>query len=725
MKDNKQNDREIAIKKLYLLQVVYPIRRLIKRLYYKDNSDELKKLYYKTFKKNPRNVIQTLEYLNREQLITLIRDSSIPTKEIEQLFEEYKYGIRISLYLFSYAGKLSEKKFAQILQSFNTEEVVKSVQNLPPNSTIKELVNDLSVEEQPEIKSLLFDVSNVESIANNFTEVPFVYEKKYLYLESHTRNLARVYELVPGFLWINESLKITAICAKNKLVMEMVKNTIEKAFGLRLVSPVLVQNIADEILNRELLESASWLSLYADDELPKRIRAADEQLSQKKLIKKLNHGKYERVSSLYSQTISDNKKIRVGISQWEGKIYITRTLRTSEIRELVPGLLVKIFNTIKRKEQGKVEEFIEALKAKGFNKAIALKGYNAVEKELLLNIIAPLEFLRKTHQKIIQTALNIGDIRDKLSGFFIESEFIEIYCSNCEAPSFPVCSKCGYNDFVLNLRNNELICKSCNNKNNVECLYGHKFTITNLKDSVILLPNWKFIELLKNVSLELDFPSWDENNYFYLQGTQIKLFIIPKDLKVQYAIDDFEEFHLLKSVKISNTERAKLVNELKKIKERCRTGVRATECKICVENNKPELCIPKLFTYLRRKQGKIAEYIVTPHGGHEFGDVRFELTIEGNKKVFIAHAKRYPNKEIRELPATHRMGEEIIRQVVYSLKDNSVDFIGVITPLPLQFEFRSILMWLVGIAEKRIIFIDGDELLKLLKISKHSRGNNE
>lgn len=67
--------REIAIKKLYLLQVVFPVRRLLLREY-QDNLDELKNLYTEKFKKKTRNITKAIEKLNREQLISLVKLSS-------------------------------------------------------------------------------------------------------------------------------------------------------------------------------------------------------------------------------------------------------------------------------------------------------------------------------------------------------------------------------------------------------------------------------------------------------------------------------------------------------------------------------------------------------------------------------------------------------------------------------------------------------------------------
>ena len=717
MPKDEQKSRENAIKKLYLLQVVFPIRRLILGEY-SSNIIELKNLYIEKFKKKPRDISKALENLNRDQLISLVLSSSIPEEKVNELYEEYKYGVRVSFNLFSYSNKINQSELIKILKTNDPIPFVKSLQNLPLEKTMEELTSDnVPPEEQPDIKNLIMDIERIENIENDFVEIPFTYESKLIYLEPTTRDLARVYELTPGFIWINTKFKVMSIHAKSKLAIDIVIKLFETAFNVKLLNPILHKNIIDEIFDRTSLESGSWFSPEEDMELPRRIRATDQKLFDKGLIKTMEQKKHERISSLYSQNIHQRLKIRVGISQWLGKIYITKTLRTSELRSWAPPKILEVFKIIKEKELKGIKEFIDALKAKGFNRTSSIRRYSLEEKEVLLNIIGSLLFLKQNHQHTQRVSISISSILKKFPKLFLSNPIPEMFCEKCQETIFPVCVNCGNNNFMVDLQKSRLVCDICNRENNIQCLYGHTIPVNGLNDLVILLPSWRFYEIMRSLTNELGYSQWDENDFFHMQGINIKLLEIPRTEKIVYSLDEILEFSPLKTVNIKASEKSDLINELKEIKERCHRGIKANDCANCLKSNKDKQCISKLFAYLSIEQGKIAEYILKPHSGYEFGDVRFDLTVNGNKKTFVGHAKSFPKNRI-ELRATDRSGGEILRQVIFSLKDESIDVVGVILPLPLEYEFRSLLKWLVAGFKRKIIFIEQETLLKLLKLSK-------
>ena len=132
-------------------------------------------------------------------------------------------------------------------------------------------------------------------------------------------------------------------------------------------------------------------------------------------------------------------------------------------------------------------------------------------------------------------------------------------------------------------------------------------------------------------------------------------------------------------------------------------------------------CLPKAFYTI------LPGFRPQPHKGMEYGDIAAQVKTSSHIYEMKGIIKKntancgYKTKSISELLDAHllstsKAGEEIIRQFVeQGMIDNRVDLIAVVAPQYFDNAFKGTLRYLAKLSGKKIMFIELDDVAKLLE----------
>ena len=221
---------------------------------------------YSVLHRNPRNFRRALQRLNREQLTALIASSlEISEEEINQQFEEHRYGISPSfnIYLFDPA-RLDRtaltgfrERFEEALKVFNASRE----QGLP---SIRRLaLNDLGpLRDRPDV-----------------TEATYRFQSKLDYIDENEIAVSR-YETLYGFFWLNASDGYAIIQARHPDVLKAMKEAIEEATRIHLAALVITKRFKNSLvfLQKEQMRSVKLHDPMPDSPSFRWLTISDDQL---------------------------------------------------------------------------------------------------------------------------------------------------------------------------------------------------------------------------------------------------------------------------------------------------------------------------------------------------------------------------------------------------------------------------------------------------------------
>ncbi len=715
---NDQPVRNKSIDRLYTLQVKGPIADMIIKHYASDYI-ELDKLYSHVLKRRiPKAILETIKRLTKDQLIRIVKESSVPISAIEKVYEQYRYGYRVSFNLFCISGKppTNIKEIQNNLTKIDIKQLLLKAQKFPENADMDTLLKTLPPDEQPEIKAVHLDFKIINHIGNNIIEIPFSYERRHLYIESKYGDLQRIYELAHGFIWINSLEKFVAVHTKDAIATNIAIMILEKAFNVKLKKPLLAKEIVDKVFNKDTGFSASWRNPIENYEMPRWVRAKDKNIFSKKLVLSLEKT-HERTGSSYEERVGTSRMTTISLSEYQGKLLIGRTLTTSELQTLAPLKINQLIQQIQFSKTDKLKDIMQKLNARRFMQFPILSSSGSQQREAFLELYSAIKLLKNKNESSTSLSISATFIQESFPNLFMPP-IVEGECDLCHETSLPVC-QCGNRDLTIDYMNHRLFCIECEKTYSLpsaqlRCWYDndHKINIGLWSESVIIRPNTVFYENINQIAQEIDSERLlSDEDLIYIKDKSLKLTMVRPN-KVEILPTETDVFAPLKKIKLSQPEEKNLWFELRDMKEKC-NHPKVETCENCVESKKNKYCLPKIFTSL-------VNFTVKPHSGYEFGDIRFKSSFNGKSLNFIGHIKRFPRNFPRtELRDSDPVGKEITTQFIRSLHDSKVDIIGIIIPLKLEASFRTSLSTLTADREnKKIMFIGKDELIKILKLYK-------
>lgn len=643
------------------------IEGLCKLIFNKIDEETIISKISNVTKSNPRDA-KALTKLSRSQLISIIEKSSINDEEINQCYEEFRYGLKPGFSIFSFK---SNKKLTLSQVSNNLKEKLK--------------INTSENEEQLAIKNIKY-VTLENFSKQNLTEYTFSFLKKHSYIDENEEP-KYIYELKETFIWISTKYNFVAIRNCDDRVIKQLSSVISDIYDTELNSIYLTNELVKKIFG-EKRKKVAGINLQANDKEAQKIIMSAPNLNEKEDL--------QRQLESYTMT-SENLEINIeditntlGINNVKGKLYLTKNMTATVFRNWSIETIRKIIEYISNNET----EF-EIFKAKNIMNNKRWNEYNEEQKNIIEEIIFKIICFsknKKVYNPIITSNVNYS----KLYKYFYSKVFVS--CSECnDAFCIPKCNCGSYN---LNLTNQgKIICVDCGNiMNTLECEEGHEINISNLDNTnIYFIPK---MELYNNIISYLkEEVNIDFSGYMYIINNNLQ--IVEKSKGELLKVNEIKEFKEICDLNIQKEEQTQLQKRLKKINEKCNESNKE-KCNIC-DNESENKCILKLFT-------TYSGYRPSPHHGHEFGDINFKVNYKNNQCEFVGIAKSYCN-----LTHASKEGREMIQQILSSTQDKRIDIIGAICPSRFDDQLEKDIEYIAKCTQTKIVIIDDLFMVKQLK----------
>lgn len=597
----------------------------------------------------------------------LIRDD-----EIERLFNDYIYGDRVTFTLWNFENGLSDDHYNII---YNLEGETEAF---------------LSVNGFRGLK-ILSTKNCVDRI-----ELLYVYSKEYSFINEKDEN-DTVWEQHRGCLWVGLTNSYLACISKHDKMTNCIVEYLVSKIGIP-ASQIRPPKSAVERCIKQIARSRIVLQ-GANGE--KTVVSRSEGLTTSQ-IEEVERIKDERLdtSGSYIAELSEETRATIKYNINKGSIGILKHLSAPILFEWSQNAISIILEEVENLKGRPAKEIFNEM---GLEiKWSYLKGDEKQPAEwFLTKAIASLGAKEDTIYPIPI------DVKNILYNEDLFTVIPRIYCEQCEGYELPRCPNCGLD---LKLTADEKLYCSCGAPLQLQCSEGH---------SHCKIENW-FIPTSRMCSMI----NQNIKKIYKQESLDLIMCIIGDTLHISHIseantggtelyFDEIEYFSKLPTP----TETA--CNIAVKMGEKC--GETCSNEKICkCVTDSSMACLPKAFYTI------IPGFRPQPHNGLEYGDVSGEIRtanasyeMVGIIKKNSKNSKKHP-KPIQELITTHllstsREGQEIIRQFVeQGLNDGRAEVIAVIAPQYFDNSFKGTLRLLAKIAGKKVLFVELDEVARLL-----------
>jgi len=624
-----------------------------------------------------------------DQLIELAADTpEITEKIIDDLFEEYRYGGRASFYIYLLPAKP------------RTDHV------LDENVWNTSLRDIQAPHDEPDLE---VEVCDIETLEQGIVEIRYKYQTVYKYIEPENELPASVSELNFGFIWLNLGHRYVVIMSKYEAVNSIIVRAVHSLTGCQ-PSPVrLPKGFVNTHFQLEDIRRGSWYdgrtgirrSIAGNDLLH---IAGQEVLEQDQ--------QSDRTAALYDEYIRDDLETRLGIQLKRGKIYLTRTIRATDLRNWMYSRLHPLILHL----QGLSPT--QAVRVSGT--PLPQLGLSGRGEGFFREIVSGILAKQQNRDEIVRFTAPDNEVLASMRPYFLDPE-PSFLCDVCEETSPVCCPNCGGDD--VGAYSAHLKCRDCGQKlsgpqTEVQCLRGHPTKIDHPETQLVLRPNYNLQRQVASfVNSETDARFNPDEEFFWIDSMELQY--TRNASRVVLMPDEIEGFAALPSRNdIPNALWEEALDLVHRMKEKCKIDLpehqgqpRRVDCEQCYEHNFGRLCIPKLFRALN------PTFIPLPHGGMEFGDAGLSVTVNGSQKMLVGIAKSaYAGKPIAEQQITHsdRMANEILQQTVRQvLKDQRVEAFAIATPRPLHPELQGSIRMLSKMGRKPVVFFGHEELTRM------------
>lgn len=632
-----------------------------------DEDDVISKISNIT-KSIPKD-IKAIYKLSRAQLTIMIESSNITNEEIDECYEEYRYGLKPGFSIFSFK---SNKKLS-------TRQVCTKIQE-----KLKEILN--SEDEQPVIKNIIYN--NSENFKEeNLTEYSFYYLKKYSYI-NEKEEPTYIYELKENFAWISVEDSFVAIKNCDERVIRKLRTVISQIYEAELYPIILTKELVKKIFG-DRRKKVSGVNLNANEKEAEKIMISDSKLDEKEELKKQLEP-YTTTSETLEINVEDVINT-LGINNSKGKIHLTKNMAATSFRKWSITTIREIIKYVSSNET----EF-EIFKAKNIMSNEKWTNYTLEQKKIIEEIIFKIICFSKNKYRY-NSIMQIKVEHSKVSKYFMNKIFIE--CSECnDSYCVPKCH-CGSYDIKLTTRGT-IICSNCGEEKSIlECEEGHQIYIKDLTNTnIYLIPNSQlYREIINFLKEEFNI---EFKGCFYITNNNMQ--ILEKTEGYLLKTSEIKEFDDVLKTVVDTKEKDELRKCLKNVKEKCLEPTKE-KCNNC-EYNKKNMCILKLFTTYEG-------YRPEPHHGHEFGDINFKVNYKNEELQFVGIAKSSCN-----LTRASKEAREMIQQILIATQDSHrIGIIGAICPTKFDTQFERDIEYIAKCTESKIVILDDIFMMRELK----------
>lgn len=623
-----------------------------------------------------------------EELIALADESpEVSAQDVDELFEDYRYGARPSFFLHLLNG------------SAHTEDA-KSVQAW--NTAIQDY-------EEKNESPLRLRVCDIDPIDLTTMELRFRYQIPHEYIDPADESPARVEELLYGFLWVDVDHGYMVLMSKHEHVNEEIRYALASVMGCS----ALPVRLNKKIINGHFEISDMTRASYRDGQkgISRSIAGEDlYQIAGEEVDEQERSA--DRMASLYNERVRFGLNSKAGIHLKKGKIYLTRTIRATDLRQWLRDRIRPLVDSIRTSSA--------SVRAVSLSAPVPALGLSQAAQSKFQELIGCILSAREDTSVQPVWDVTYWQMTRRMQGLFVDPSPL-VFCPECEEVGVALCGQCGG---YLEMTKSGFSCADCapvsgETAQRVQCANGHQ-----------IQPGQQplHVELRPRIAMQKAVASYIQDNNLGTYNTLEEFFWIDgQDVHYRrnsrqsvYLADDIAEYSDLPvRDQVPEVLWAQAEGLLSSMKEKCAIdlldGTRqpgTQDCEICCTENTPRWCIPKLFRALD------PHYVVVPHTGSEFGDVGLSLKVGGVQRTFVGLAKRSdvkkPGPIASPIRLKHGTANDIERQIIRQvMRDPRVQSFGIIVPRPLEEGLRAEINMLAGMCGKPVVYFGWDELVRM------------
>jgi hypothetical protein len=628
-----------------------------------------------------------LNNLRGNELIDEVRrNPHITGDDIQNLFEEYRYGGKACFYIYLLATRPNIKQIPDVAKW--NEALAEQEQRQQPDN--------------PENASKIA-VKDKQQLMEGITEIRFKYQKVHKYIDPDDEVASSVDELHYGFLWLNLEELYMVIMVKDETANPIIENVVNQLTGCIPSAIRLTKEFVRRHFNYEDLSSASWtdrkndiIQTYTGEGLfnvmGEAIREYDET--------------FDRNSGLYKETIHADLESKLGLQLAKGKLYLTRTISATNLRTWMYRRLHPLILSMRTIEPAQM-----VLMSTEPLDDIDLE---ATGERIFREIAGGIIELREHPDRIKPLSFKTKQLLTNMRQYFWPADAV-VLCDQCRTESKAYCTECESDKIKSSPRGFE--CIQCGHTSlvpnaQVNCMEGHLVNVPKPDDCLVLRPKSVLHQNLANfIQEKAQIPFNPEEELFWLDSAG--LHYVVNTNQCYYLPEDFTEFgRIPRREDITAELWTRATDRVRSINEKCdanRHDPTRAHCVDCTSNNLGYICIPKLFRALN------PDFMPGPHGGYEFGDVSMQLTLEGRQKTFLGMAKSKGTR-VGDAVITHNsnLGINWVSQIIrQAIRDNRVEIFGIITPKRLDPEYFASVKMLAKMSNKPFVYFGEDDLTKM------------
>jgi len=607
---------------------------------------------------------------------------SITASDIETLYENYRYGGKVSFFIYlipENAEVVSADQIAERLDALDVNEEDEEGQST---------ISQVKILDHPSFDEL--------------TEFRYTYLLKKHYLNELDETASYV-ERRYGFIWVDFVHLYIAILAKEERLNHLLIDQITGLIGARPLSVVLPKDLINQTFHFEDLQGASHYDPITGTK--QRIAWPPRSPNPENIgVVKQRDQAQRRSNSLYQEHIAGDTSSGLGVTAEKGKVYLLKTLPTSALRQWGRRRLPELVAGLREIQHTNAHVFLQTLQSN-----FQFKGVGQPGKQLALDLMERILTCRQQGVSSVPLNIPIKQLIDHMRrSFFIQ---FEPYCEQCANNAETVCPHCESSSLVPNSEG--LICENCKTffdyeqSLSIKCNEGHTIHLTEILSSLTLSPKKAFLEILAGEINKVETRLFDHDcEWFCIHGSMLDY--LHQDKSVRFQLEDLGNFPSLPLLPPSDSgEYKELRIEIRNLKEKCQPAISIELCQSCVENREERLCLMKLF------HNCIAEYTPQPHHGNEFGDVNFPTELFGRETYFRGLLKKY---ESGEISIRHSLGRDILTQVITQDARDRIDTaLAIVTATKLSPQLETELERQVRYYQGKVSIVKEQQLMRVLK----------
>jgi hypothetical protein len=431
------------------------------------------------------------------------RQGVISEIDVDELYENYRYGRSLAFYLYLLPLGLEEPS-GEELQAVLDELAAQDHHSLDHEVDAAE---DYEGEVPPD-QIILLD----EEELNGIREIRFRYYVVHRFLNADEQP-DQVLQTRYGFLWLDLHLGYLAILSRDERVNHLLTRALSNCLQSIPVPVRFAKDLVDEHFSIEKVRRVSHYDpstgirqSISGDGLWEEFE--DEILSREQL--------YVRPSSLYEEEVADGLVTGLGITASKGKIYLTRTLPTSVVRTWGVRRLPDLVRDVKELRASRPEYFGRS------TESINRMRVSTAGKAAITEIAEGLLHTKREDLASVDLSQSALDVYAALSGKYFDP-YLRIQCGECEELA-EMCPHC--ESRRLDFDGDGVTCGECEATISDEqvvvlrCMNGHTSSVP-LAEAFSIAPNHWLQKRMARIFAEIG-QSWnDKTDYFHIEDRRL------------------------------------------------------------------------------------------------------------------------------------------------------------------------------------------------------------